>query len=138
MVFLMALDPITSSNGKRLKLGQFIYLGSNVSSTESDINICISKAWTVINRLMTIWSFWKIKKNIHPNYSRASTIIWLHLFNFNKTPGKKVRGKLCKDAAMLLWTNYGSSTPTKHQFYENLHSITQIIQVRWATHAGHC
>ena len=38
-------------NGKPLKLiDQFIYLGSNISSTESDINIHIGK----INGLMTI------------------------------------------------------------------------------------
>ena len=32
---------------------QFIYRGSNISSTESDINICISKAWAAIDRLST-------------------------------------------------------------------------------------
>ena len=49
-------DSKSSLNVKLLKLiDQFIYLGSNISSTERNINICIVKAWTAINRLMTIW-----------------------------------------------------------------------------------
>ena len=40
---------ISSLNGKFLKLvDQFIYLGSDISSTESDVNICIGKALTAI------------------------------------------------------------------------------------------
>ena len=38
---------ISSLNGQRLKLvGQSIFLGSNILSTEIDINIRISKEWT--------------------------------------------------------------------------------------------
>ena len=41
---------------KSLKLvNQFIYLGSNISSTESVANIHIGNAWTAIYRLSTIW-----------------------------------------------------------------------------------
>ena len=45
-------------------LDKFIYLGSSISSTESDVNIHIGKVWTAINRLLTIWKsdlFDKIK-----------------------------------------------------------------------------
>ena len=43
----------SSLNGKPLKLvDQFIYLSSNISSTESNVNICIGKAWIAIDRLM--------------------------------------------------------------------------------------
>ena len=46
----------SSFNGKPLKLvDQFIYHGSNISFTESDVNTYIGKAWTVIDRLLTIW-----------------------------------------------------------------------------------
>ena len=45
-------NAISSLNGKPLKLvDQFIYLGSNISSTKSDVNICIGKAWTAIDSL---------------------------------------------------------------------------------------
>ena len=48
---------IFSSNSKLLKLvEQFSYLGSNISPTESDVNIHIGKAWSTIDRLSTIWN----------------------------------------------------------------------------------
>ena len=33
----------------------FIYLGSEVSDTESDVNIRIGKAWAALNKMKTIW-----------------------------------------------------------------------------------
>ena len=35
-------------------MNQFRYLGSNISSTASDLNVRICKAWIDIYRLMTI------------------------------------------------------------------------------------
>ena len=40
---------------KETKLNKTKHLGGNILSTESDVNICIGKAWTAINRLMAIW-----------------------------------------------------------------------------------
>ena len=45
-------------NGKPLKLDQFIYLGSNISSTESDVSTHVGKEWTAINNSIEIWSLW--------------------------------------------------------------------------------
>ena len=40
---------ISTQNDKPLKfIDQFTYLGSNISSTESDVNIRLEKAWNVI------------------------------------------------------------------------------------------
>ena len=36
---------------------QFVYLRSNIPSTESDINICQAKAWNIIDRLSILWKF---------------------------------------------------------------------------------
>ena len=42
-------------NGSSLKLvDKFTYLGSNVSSTEKDINQRLAKAWTAIDKLSVI------------------------------------------------------------------------------------
>ena len=47
---------ISPSRSKLMKLGErFAYRGSNISSTERDVNIRIGKAWTVIDWLSTIW-----------------------------------------------------------------------------------
>ena len=47
---------ISALNSGSLKLlDKFTYLGCRVSSTESDINTCLAKAWTAIDRQSIIW-----------------------------------------------------------------------------------
>ena len=47
---------ISILNGSSLKLiDKFTYLGNSVSSTETDINTWLAKAWTAIDRLSVIW-----------------------------------------------------------------------------------
>ena len=44
---------ISTQSGEPLKLvDKFMYLGSSVSSTESDANIRLAKVWTAIDRLL--------------------------------------------------------------------------------------
>ena len=46
---------IFTLSGKSLKLvNKFTYLGSNIPSTESYLNIHVGKAWSTINRLLII------------------------------------------------------------------------------------
>ena len=37
------------------KVDDFVYLGSNIASTEKDVLIRILKAWSALDRLRTIW-----------------------------------------------------------------------------------
>ena len=47
---------ISTLNSSSLKLvDKFTYQGSSVSSTETDINMRLSKAWTAIDRLSDTW-----------------------------------------------------------------------------------
>ena len=47
---------ISTLEGTPLKLvDKFTYLGSSVETTEKDIETRLTKAWTAINRLSTIW-----------------------------------------------------------------------------------
>ena len=47
---------ISTLDGTSLKLvDKFTYLGSSISSTEKDIDIRLTKAWTAIDRLSIIW-----------------------------------------------------------------------------------
>ena len=47
---------ISTLKGTPLKLvDKFTYLGSSVESTKKDIETRLTKAWTAINRLSTIW-----------------------------------------------------------------------------------
>ena len=44
--------------GRPIKLvDQFTYIGTNISSIESDVNIGPAKAWTVIDMLLILWKF---------------------------------------------------------------------------------
>ena len=48
---------ISTLNGSSLKLvNKFTFLGSSVSSTETDIDTRLAKAWKVIDRLSIIWN----------------------------------------------------------------------------------
>ena len=47
---------ITTRDGASLRLvDKFTYLGSSVSSNENDIDTRLTKAWTAVDRLSTIW-----------------------------------------------------------------------------------
>ena len=49
-------DDISTLNGSSLKLvDKFTYLRSSVSSTETDIDTWLAKAWTANDRLSVIW-----------------------------------------------------------------------------------
>ena len=48
---------------------EFIYFSSNISSTENHVNISICKAWTAIDRLITIWES-DLSDKIDENFSK--------------------------------------------------------------------
>ena len=84
---------IFTLNGSSLKLvGKFTYLRSSVSSTETDINTQLEKAWTAFDRISVIWKSDltdKIKRSFFPSSSRVDTAIWMHYMDANKTYGEK-------------------------------------------------
>ena len=58
----MILNPNSDNGNMKRKNGNikkqvenFKYLGSNIESTEKDIEIRISKAWSALNSMRTIW-----------------------------------------------------------------------------------
>ena len=105
---------------------QFIYLSSNISSTENDVNICGDKAWIVIDT-MKIWSPWLNKTRSLPRCSHVSTTVWYH--RFSETFGEKAWWTLHKDVAYC----FEQQHPSKPQLYGNLPPISQTIQeVCWA------
>ena len=75
-------------SGKLLKLvEQFIYIGSNISSTESDVNIRIAKA------LLTVipYILWKYgdKTRFLSNWSYVSTTVRFPYIDANEMHGEK-------------------------------------------------
>ena len=92
---------ISTLNGSSLKLiDKFTYLGSSVSSTETDINTWLAKAWTAIDWLSIIWKSdltYKIKQFLLSS-SHVNTAIWMHYMDTNKTYGEKAWRQLHKNA----------------------------------------
>ena len=79
---------------------QFTYLGSNILSTESDVNICLGKGWNAIDSLSIIW-----KSGLFDGITRillscgcVKTTMWLHHINTNERHSEKARWKLHKNA----------------------------------------
>ena len=66
---------ISTLNVKPLNLvDQFTYLGSNISSTESDVNVHMSRALTTIDKLSIIWKSdvsGKIKRDFFQTMSES-------------------------------------------------------------------
>jgi len=49
----------------------FVYLGSEVADSESDINIRIGKAWTALNKMKTIWES-RLSNELKRQFFRAT------------------------------------------------------------------
>ena len=67
-------------------LDKFTYLGSCISSTETDIDTRITKAWTAINRLSVIWKSDladKMKRSFFLVAISFDTALWMHNMDAN-------------------------------------------------------
>ena len=102
---------ISTLDGTSLKLvDKFTYQGSNVLSTENDIDTQLTKAWTAIDKLSIIW-----KSDLTDKMKRSFF-----------------------QAAVVPILLYGCTTWTLIKRLEKmLDGITKTIQVRRTSHAGH-
>ena len=136
MCFNQAGD-ISTLNGSSLKLvDRFTYLGSSVSSTETDIDTRLTKAGTAINRLSVIWKADLIDKMKHSFFQ--AVIVSIQLYECTTwTLTKKLNGNYTRMLRAILNRSW-KQHPTKQQLYGYLPLITKTIQIRQTRHAGHC
>ena len=132
---------ISTLNGGPLKLlDKFTFLGSSVSSTETDINMRLAKAWTAIHSLSVLW-----KSDLTDKIKRSffqTTVVSILLYGcttctLTKRMEKRLDGNNTRMLRAVL-NNSWRQHPTKQQLYGNLPPITKTIQVRRIRHAGHC
>ena len=132
---------ISTLEGIPLKLvDKFTYLGSSVESTEKDIETRLTKAWTAINRLSTIWKSDLTDKMKRIFFQAAVTSILLYgctTWTLTKRLEKKLDGNYTRMLRAILNKSW-QQHPTRHQLYGHLPPITKTIQVRRTRHAGHC
>ena len=108
---------ISTLGGSSLKLvDKFTYLGSNVSSTEKDIDMRLTKAWTAINRLSVIWKSDLTDKMKRSFFQAAVISILLYgctTWTVTKRMEKKLDGNYTRMLQAILNTPQSTScTPT--------------------------
>ena len=118
---------------------KFTYLGSSVSSTETDINTQLAKSWTAIDRLSVIWKSDLIDKIKHSFFQAAVVSILLYGCTtrmLTKWMETKLDGNYTRMLQVIL-NKSKRQHPTKQQLFGYLPHITKTIKVRWTRHAGH-
>ena len=117
-----------------------VWVISSVESTEKDIETRLTKAWTDINRLSTIWKSDLTDKMKRSFFQAAVTSILLYgctTWTLTKRLEKKLDGNYTRMLRAILNKSW-QQHPTRHQLYGHLPPITKTIQVRRTRHAGHC
>ena len=135
------IGDISTLDGTSLKLvDKFTYLGSNVSSTEKDIDTRLTKAWTAIDKLSIIWKSDLTDKMKRSFFQAAVVSILLYgctTWTLTKRLKKKLDGYYTRMLRAIL-NKSCRQHPTRHQLYGHLPPITKTIQVRRTRHEGHC
>ena len=132
---------ISTLNRSSLKLvDKFSYLGSSVSSTETDIDTRLAKAWTANDRLSVIWKS-DLTDEIKRSFFQAAVVSILLYGCTTWTLSKRMEKKLGGNYTRMLRAILNKSwrkLPTKQQLYDHLSPITKTIKARRTRHAGHC
>ena len=132
---------ISTLDGTSLKLvDKFTYLGSSVSSTEKDIDMQLTKAWTAIDKLLIIWKSdltGKMKRSFFQAVVVSILLCGCTTWTLTKRLEKKLDGNYTRMLQAILNKSWRQH-PTKHQLYSHVLPIMKTIQVRWTRHAGHC
>ena len=132
---------ISTRNGSSLKLvDKFTYQGSSVSSTGTDIDMQLTKAWTAINWLSVIWKSDLTDKMKCSFFQAAFMSILLYgctTWMLTKHMEKKLDGNYTRMLRAILNKSWRQH-PTKQQLYGHLPPIMKTIKVWWTRHAGHC
>ena len=128
-------------NGTILKqLEDFTYLGSNIASTEKDVNIRIAKAWGALDGLKILW-----KSNLPGNLKREffnATVGTILLYGSTAlTLTSSLEAKLDGTYTRMLRTVLDISWeqhPTRKRLYGKLPTISSTIREQITQYAGHC
>ena len=112
----------------------------NISSTETDINTRLIKAWTAINRVLVIWKSDLTDKMKRSFFQAAVMSILLYgctTMTLTKQIKKKLDGNYTRMLRAILNKSWRQHS-TKEQLYDHRLPITKTIKIRRTRHAGHC
>ena len=124
---------ISTLNSSTLKLvDKFSSQVSSVSSTETDFDTRLAKAWTAINRLSVIWKSDLTNKIKRSFFQAVVMLILLYgctTWTLTKHMQKKLNGNYTRMLLAKL-NKSGRQHPTKQQLYSHLPSFTKTIKIR--------
>ena len=129
----------TTKNHQLKSVDNFVYLGSNIASTKKDVDIRIAKAWSVINKLTTIWKS-NLSDNLKRNFFRATTgsvlLYGSTTWTLTKSLELKLDGaftRMLRAALNVSWREH----PTNERLYGNIPKLTTMIREQRTRLAGH-
>ena len=132
---------ISTLNSSSLKLvDKFTYIGSSVSSAETDIDIQLAKAWTAFNLLSVKWKSDLTDKMKCSFFQAAVMSLLLYgctTWTLTKHMEKKLDGNYTRLLRAILNKSWRQHA-TNQQLYGHLPPITKTIKIRQTRHAGHC
>ena len=131
---------ISKLNGSSLKLFKFTYLGSSVSTTETDINTRLAKAWAALDRLSVIWKS-DLTDEMKCSFFKAAVVSILLYGCTTWSQTKRLEKRLDGNYTKRLWAILNKSWRqhlTKQQLYGHSPPITKPIKIRRTRYAGHC
>ena len=118
----------------------FPILVFSVSSTETDINTRLAKAWTAIDSQSVIWKSDLTDKMKRSFFQTAVVSILLYgctTWTLTKRMEKKLDGNKTRILRAILNKSWGQH-PTKQQLFGHLPPITKTMKIRRTRHVGHC
>ena len=132
---------ISSLNGSSLKLvDKFTNLESCVSSTETDIDTRLAKAWTTTGRLSVIWKLDLTDKMKRSFFQAAVVSILLYgctTWTLTKRMEKNLDSNYTKMLRAILNKSWRQH-PSKQRLYGHLPPITKTVKIRRTRDARHC
>ena len=131
---------ISTLNSRSLKLvDRFTYQGISVSSTDTDINTRVVKAWTANDSLSVIWKS-DLADKMKRSFFQVAIVSKLQYGCTTWTLIKHIEKKLDGNYTRMLRAILNKSWRQHHtkQLYGHLPPATKTIQIRRSRAAGHC
>ena len=121
MCFNQTGDFSTLGSSSLKLVDKFTYLGSSVSSTETDIDTRLTKAWTAIYKLSVVWKSDLTDKMKRSFFQAVVVSILLHgctIWTLTKRMEKKLDGNYTRMLRAILNKSWRQH-PTKPQLYSH-------------------
>ena len=132
---------VKSIYGEVLKnVDNFIYLGSEIESTDKEIKIIIAKSWVALDKLSSIWKSplsTTLKRNLFRAVVEYVLLYGSKAWTLTKKHEKKLDGTYTRILRAILNISW-KEHPTKIGHYGNISPLTSIIRIRRTRFAGHC